>query len=261
MAKYNNGSVSFSPFQWTENVGNGLSLRLPREIIKEGIWSTLKPSSKAVYPCILKFVSKKKGLAFPSLRTLAIVSGVTEKTAGDGIKGLDELPGFEKNRYITNRGHTAYKYQIKEPPPDTDHTIWISHEFINGGNWSLLNPTAKAIFPVLKHFSWWDGREYCDLENLDSSMDYSDLSDLYPSREYDFMDADDEIICELSGITTRSLKEAYRSLSDRYFISSVKVMGRKLWKVHIKPSFIYKREYLNKHMIKRYGGTLQEKTT
>jgi hypothetical protein len=79
---------------------------------------------------------------------------------------LDKVHGFEKSRYITGRGHTAYKYYIKEPLPNNDHTIWVSYDFINGENWSHLTPTAKAIFTVLKHFSWWDGVEYCDLENM-----------------------------------------------------------------------------------------------
>ena len=80
-------------FKWTENVSNGLTLRMPRIIIEEYYWAALKPASKSVYVPLLKFVNKN-GSAFPSIRTLAIVSGVTEKTAGQGIKGLEGLPGF-----------------------------------------------------------------------------------------------------------------------------------------------------------------------
>jgi hypothetical protein len=242
---------SFGPFQWTENVDNRLSLRFPRVIIKEEIWSTLKTSSKAVYPCLLKFVNKETGSAFPCLRTLSIVSGVSEKTAGDGVRGLDGLPGFKRDRYITKRGHTAHTYNIQEPPPDNNHTIWIQHSFINGGNWSQLTPTAKAIFPVLKYFSWWDERQYLDLEKLGSSIDKFDLINLYTSRQYDFMDAEDEVICRFAGITTRSLQGAYGSLSDHHFISPLRIAGRKVWEVYISPPKFYRRDWLNKRLPKR----------
>jgi hypothetical protein len=252
-----NSSMVFNskPFRWTDNLHNGLSLRFARMLIEKETWATLKPASKAIYPCLLKFVNKGSGLAFPCLHTLAIVSGVSEKTAGEGIKGLDGLPGFMKETYITRRGHTAYKYKIQEPPPDRDHTIWISHHFINGGNWSLLTPTAKAVFPVLKHFSWWDGRYYCELENLDSSMDDLDLQCLYPDRKYDFIDAEDEIVCKFSGITKRSLQNAYESLHKHHFVSPLRVAGRRVWKTYIYPPKHYKREWLNQRIENRYGNT------
>ena len=99
---------------------------MPRVIIKDGLWKKLPKSSKSIYLPLLKFVNKKDGLAYPSLHTLAIVSEVTEKTAGLGVKGLEVLPEFTKHRYITARGHIAYRYHIIEPPPDYKHSIYIS---------------------------------------------------------------------------------------------------------------------------------------
>ena len=69
------------------------------------------------------------------------------------------------------------------------------------------------------------------------------------------MHAEDNIVCELAGITTRSLREAYRDLEEKSFISPAKIMGERIWKVHITPQFWCRRESLNENMIKRYGGT------
>ena len=238
-------------FKWTENVSNGLTLRMPRIIIEEYYWAALKPASKSVYVPLLKFVNKN-GSAFPSIRTLAIVSGVTEKTAGQGIKGLEGLPGFKKIRKVSRRGHIAYNYFIEEPPPDNKHTIWMSHSYINGGNWSMLTPTAQAVLPVLKCFSYWEIERYCKEQGMEYSP--ADLTEIYRCREYDFVDADESIICEFAGITKRSLAAAYKSLTDNYFIKPVEPDGdKKLWELEIIPLFYYTRDSLNDRTKERYG--------
>ncbi|MBT3923876.1 MAG: helix-turn-helix domain-containing protein [Nitrospina sp.] len=245
-------SNNLCSFKWTENVRNGLSFRLPRKIIDEGYWSNLSSASKAVYLPLLKFTNKQ-GAAWPSQRTLAIVSGVTEKTAGKGIKGLNGLPGFGKKQYITRRGHTANHYHIKEPAPDYDHTIWFSHDYINGGNWSQLTPAAKAVFPVLKSFAWWDLDMYCDLEDIPYTP--NDFSQMYKYRDYDFMNAEEPIICERAGISRRSLPDTYRNLVNKDFIEPLGVDGeKKIWKVFISPTQYYKRDALNQKAEKRYGS-------
>jgi hypothetical protein len=246
------GDLDFpDSFKWTENIGNGLSIRMPRRIIEEGYWSNLNSASKAVYLPLLKFVNKK-GSAWPSQRTLAIVSGITEKTAGNGVKGLNGLPGFEKKKYITRRGHTANHYFIEEPLPDYQHTIWFSHDYINGGNWSLLTPAAKAVFPVLKHFAWWEIDLYFELK--DDGYDPIDFLEIYQDRDYDFMNAEEQNICELAGINRRSLFDAYESMISNNFIELLGVdEGRKTWKVFTTPSQYYKRDWLNKKMGQRYS--------
>ncbi len=178
----------YAPFQWSENLYKDLYFRIPKIIIKESLWANLNQASKSVYVPLLKFVNKH-GFAFPSLRTLAIVSGVTEKTAGRGVKGLEGLPGFKKVRKISGRGHIAYNYAIKEPPPDGKHSIWFSHAYINGGNWSQLTPTAKAVLPVLQCFAGWDIEAYCKLEEIEYSP--IEFTEIYKDRKYDFMDVDE----------------------------------------------------------------------
>jgi len=241
---------SYALFQWSNNLNNGLSLRMPRIIIEESLWANLDQASKSVYVPLLKFVNKN-GRAFPSLRTLAIVSGVTEKTAGKGIKGLDGLPGFNKIRWISSRGHIAYKYKIDEPPPDHKHTVWISHDYINGGNWSQLTPTAQAVLPVLKFFAFWEIEWYCELEDMEYEL--IEFTDIYKNRKYDFMDADESVVYEMAGISKRSLPEAYESLAQHYLIEPLESHeDGKVWKLFTKPFHCYKRDTLNDQVKERY---------
>ena len=243
---------SFETFQWTENVDNGMTLRMPKEVIENRYWAKLPLNSKAIYPPILKHVNKERGLAFPSIRTLAILSGVTEKTAGKGVNGLNGLPGFKKVRKMSKRGHTAYHYLINEPIRDSRNTIWFSHSYINGGNWSQLTQTAKAILPVLKFFSGCDIEPYCELENIE----YIPIEhrEIYKGRKYDFMDAEEAYICELAGISKKSLPSAYDNLIKHHIIEPLGLYeGRKVWKVFVKPTQHYKRDWLNSELKKRYG--------
>ena len=252
MTKTHKLDFTISTYEWIENVGNNLFLRIPREVVEDRYWSNLTTASKAVYLPLLKFVNKN-GSAWPSQRTLAIVSGITEKTAGKGVKGLDGLPGFEKKKRITRRGHTSNYYLIKEPSPEYLQTIWFSHAYINGGNWSQLTPVAKAIFPVLKHFAWWDIDLYCGLEDLEYSP--IENSEIYRDRDYDFMNAEESIICEFAGISRRSLSDAYESLVSQDLIKFLGVDdGKRVWKVFVKPKEYYKRDWLNQESERRYSN-------
>ena len=202
---------------------------------------------------LLKFVNKKDGLAYPSLYTLAIVSEVAEKTAGLGVKGFEGLPGFTKHRYITARGHIAYRYHIIEPLPDYKHSIYISHDFINGGNWAQLSSTAKALFPVLMYFAWRYKDEYCYLEDLDPvPSNYN--GGIYKERKYDLLNAEESIICEFAGVSRKSLDSAYNSLLDHKFIDIWDThKGRIMWKIFTVPTETYPRDWLNKKTKERYG--------
>ena len=242
----------YSPFQWSDNFNNSLFSRIPREIIELGYWAKLPLNSKAIYPPILKHVNKERGLAFPSIRTLAILSGVTEKTAGKGVNGLNGLPGFKKVRKMSKRGHTAYHYLINEPIRDSRNTIWFSHSYINGGNWSQLTQTAKAFLPVLKFFAFCDIEPYCEMEGIEYTP--IEHTEIYRNRKYDFMDAEEAYICELAGISKKSLPSAYDNLIKHHIIEPLGLYeDRKVWKVFVKPTQHYNRDWLNSELKKRYG--------
>ena len=238
-------------FQWPETVDNGLFFRMRRDIIDDLLWAGLPTASQAVYPTLLTFVSRH-GLAYPSLRTLAIMSGVTEKTAGNGIRNLEGIPGFTKYLEYNRRGHPSYQYEIKEPLADSDHSIIFRHAYFDGGNWCQVSPTGKAVFPVLKHLAWWKFYEYCELEDIEFRE--MEMINVFKDRDYDFMDAAEEHICQLAGICRRSLPGAFASLTENYLTEPLETEeGAKLWKVFTVPQMYYKRDMLNEQTKNRYG--------
>ena len=236
-------------FEFKEDLRSELFIRVPRFYIEKKFWANLPSSSKAIYPIIFKH-SNADGVSFPSQLTIAILAGVTEKTVRDGLAGLEGFPEYKRTRYYTNRGHIAYKYAIT-PSSKNRRLFSVSHAFFNGGNWSLLTPTAKSIYFTLKHYSWWDWLIYSE---LDEGANLFIPENPYIYREFDFLDADCEIIAEMSGITKKSLREAYQSLIKNYFIEYIgKVDGRDTWKLFVQPSTTYKPNWLNDKLKKRYA--------
>ncbi len=226
---------------WKDNIGNGLYSRIPRKLILEKNWGKLHLSAKAIYLPLIKHVNTD-GEAWPSCETLGQLAGITRKTAENGIKYLEGFPGFKKQPYFTRRGHKSNKYTIKEPSKDPKVSIYISHDFINGGNWSQLVPVGKAIFPVLLNFAWWDKELYLELE--ETYVDERDDEEIYKTREYDIFDGDKKLICELAGISFRSLDKAILSLNEKYFLEPQQYDGKEIWKILISPSKVFTRSFL-----------------
>ena len=103
------------------------------------------------------------------------------------------------------------------------------------------------------HFAWWDKDEYSCLEDLDPGPSNFN-GEIYKERKYDFLDADESIICEFAGINPRSLDTAYNSLVDHNFIDYYDTWkGRIIWKVFNGPTETYSRDWLNKKIKERYG--------
>jgi hypothetical protein len=222
-------------FQYPDDLHENLFMKIPRRYFEEGYWAELPTSSQAIYPVILKY-SNAQGTCFPSELTISKIAGTTEKTVREGLKGLVGFPGFEKEKYMTKKGHTAYRY-IFEPVAKGVESISISHAFFNGLNWSELTPSAKAIYPVLKCFSWWDNDLYVDNEGITYKTDDDDSSvNPYFDREYDFISPDKENVAKFSGINIRSIGSAYESIHDSFFTERHEsVEGRKTWKLYVQP--------------------------
>ena len=235
---------------WKDNIGNGLYLRIPRKLILEKNWGKLHPSAKAIYLPLIKHVNTD-GEAWPCCETLGQLAGISRKTAGNGIKYLEGFPGFQKQPYFTRRGHKSYKYVIKAPSKDPTISMYISHDFINGGNWSQLKPVGKAIFPVLLNFAWWEKELYLELK--ETYVDERDDEEIYKTREYDIFDGDKKLICELAGISFRSLDKAILSLNENYFIKPQQYNGKEIWKIMIFPSIYFKPSFLIRNQEKLFS--------
>ena len=239
-------------FQFTDDLREELFIQISKYYFEKDLWGPLPQASKAVLPIILKHLNED-GTCFPSQQTIAILAGITEKTVRHGLKGLDGLPGYETEKYISRRGHIAYKYRMRAIP-EHPKSISICHGFFNGGNWSQLTPSAKAVYPVLKYFAWWDFGIYREDEEI-IEHEGEDLSGQnYPHRSYDYADPDRECVSSISGIATRSVGSAYDSLIDCHFIELHEPsMGRETWKLFVDPQMVFKPDYLNRQARERYA--------
>ena len=225
-------------------------MKIPLSYIECRAWKNLPASSKAIYPVIYKFANSS-GTAFPSELTIAIMAGVTEKTVRAGLNGLDSFPGFKRLKYITSRGHISYRYRI-EPYGSKGKTFSISHAFFNGGNWSLLTPSAKAIYPVLKNFGFWDFELYREHED---SADDALPGNPYTSRLFDFLSPNLSAVEKFSGVNLKSVKSGYQSLRKYHFIEPLGIIdGKETYKIFVQPKKTFDVEYLNTRNEKRYGA-------
>jgi hypothetical protein len=143
--------------------------------------------------------------------------------------------------------------------PSTNHrgSAFPFHKYIlEAGIWRKLRPSAKALYPVMRHFGFFDFEVYSEIEDVDYAAD-----DAFANREYDFCEADRNALIEYSGIHRNSLNPALRDLEDNFLIEPI---GDDGWKVFLrsKGNTIWKRDYLNKKVMRSYQHILScTKTT
>lgn len=235
--------------------------RFEKVIIRENIWAKLPQASKAIYP-VIGVHCNVKGVAFPSELTIAILSGCTEKTVREGQKGLMGLRGFRIERYITNRGKRAIKYRINPPPMRKGQVFFFHKAVVEGGNWLHLTPTAQALYPVLRTFSFFDYYEYMDREC--DEPDYDEECEIFKNRKYDLVNADIQVMAEFAGISIKSIPPAMESLKDNFLIEETEPVDgdySPTWKLFLIPPKYFLRDWLNQKTAKRYGKVRKEKIT
>jgi Helix-turn-helix domain len=238
------------------DVREELFIKIRRSYFEEMIWRDWPKATKATVPVIMKH-SNASGYSFPSQTRIAIYSGLTEKSVRQGLNGLQDFQDFRIKREFNRRGWMKNKYWFRPASINEKGSVFISHAFFNGGNWSLLSQSAKAIYPVLKYFCYWDYELYEEYEEVGLALFY--YNDVYKGREYDFLNADPEAIAKYSGVNKKSIFSAFQSLENHYFMEPIGVVdGRKTWKLFTQPPFTF-NTYMNKQVKEKYN--LKEKIT
>ena len=132
-------------YQFREKINYQQFFRFDKKLVENMNWALLPKSSKAVFPVIACHCNDK-GESFPSERTIAIMSGRTDKTVRDGIKGLETFPGFKFTFYVTSRGRRAKRFYINQPSTDIKGRIFPFHKcIIEGGN--VIATTIAPEYP------------------------------------------------------------------------------------------------------------------
>jgi len=233
-----------------DDIREELFIRIKGSYFQDKTWKSWPKATKAIVPVIMKH-SNASGHSFPSQTRIAIYAGITEKSVREGLNGLQNFPDFGIKRVFNRRGWMKNKYWFKPATKNEREVVFISHAFFNGGNWALLSPSAKAIYPVLKYFCYWEYDLYQEYEEIyeDPSM----YDEVYRDRKYDFLSADHEAIAEVSGVSIRSIPSAFNSLKEHYFIESIgKMEGHETWKLFTQPPYIYTK-YMNEQARKKYN--------
>ena len=230
--------------------------RFNKVLVKGRLWAKLPQASKSVYPVIVVHCNAK-GKAFPGQRTIAILSGRTEKTVGEGIKGLEEFSGFKAYK-VMGRGRWSYNYKINVTPDEKGRSFALYKCLFESGYWSQLSPCAHSLYIVMRTFAFFDGELYCLLEDLDEYEGYrvDELIEngIYQEREYDFVNADMDVLAEYAGISSDGgLHNALDSLEKNHLIEPTdSIDGWDTWKIFRKPQYYLDRDLLNDLVEKRY---------
>jgi hypothetical protein len=231
-------------YQFKETIDRIGHFWFDKKLIENKNWAALPPASKSVYPVIACY-GNEKGESFPGEQTIAILSGRTDKIVRKGIVGLEDFPGVTVFPYITRRGRRSKRYII-ERHKERGRCFPFYREVFEAGNWLHLKPSAQALYPVMRHYGYFDVHDYdTDL----SPNDFFEDSENFRAREYEFCEAEIDILAEYAGITKRSVYDAIKNLEQCKLIEKDDYGG---WKVFLHPQGWYERSYLNQKIIRKY---------
>ena len=236
------GSYNHHICQFPEEINEINFFRFDKQLIREKQWAELPLASKSIFPAICSHCNSQ-GHCHPGQQRIAILSGCTEKTVRTGLKGLRRLEGFHMTSQVSARGHNNYRYIIDFPKQEKGKMFPFYKSIIEAGNWSLLTPSAQALYPVMRQFGFWEN-ELNDKFNIHE----------YIERGYDYVDADIDILSDYAGIHESTLYKALHLLEDNNFIEDIGITeGRKTWKVFLKPDRRFEANYLNHEVSQKYN--------
>jgi hypothetical protein len=220
-----------------------------KKLIEDKNWAMLSPAAKAIFP-VIACHTNEKGEAFPGEQTIAILSGVTEKTVRSGLKGLHDFPAMKMESYITKRGRRSKIFKLSIPPKTSGRSFPFYKHLIESGLWSCLTPAAKALYPVLRSYSFFDYQTYTEIEGVEVEDD-----GVFRERMWESCEADRLVLAEFTGITRKSVYGALESLGEECLIESFsdkEVRLEKEWKVIVRTDMFYSRQHLNQRTMDRY---------
>jgi len=241
--------------------------RFDKKLIENKNWALLSPASKTIYPIIGYHRNRRTGESYPSQETIGIMAGCTEKTAREGQKGFTDFPGITSFSRVTRRGNRAIVHRFTDPPYESDRVFHFHNIVIEGGNWAELKPAAKAIYPVMRTFSYFDFQlnqehypddysyRYDDKYTASDEPDWfdnpSETLQAFTERKYEFCEADKDVLSEYSGVSMQSVYNGLRDLEDKSLIREISTDYFNGYVVYLKPPRSYKREFLNGKIQKR----------
>jgi hypothetical protein len=211
----------------------------------------LPHASKAILPVIFSFDNGGKGQSWPSEITIAALSGLSRKIVRKAITELRAFPGFSYTWKMTQRGRQSKRFNFTLPSKE-DNDIFFFHKIIlSGGNWRMLKPISKAVYPVLRTFAAWDKEEAEEEEEIIGNDD-EEIREDYSRREFEYSEAGPGMIGKHTGISRARVFDALKDLVNCFLIEH---SGNRL-RVYLTPPKYYKRDYLNEQLIASFKSEL-----
>lgn len=239
-------------FQWTPPSDNGGHFWFLKEWVENMNWAALSQSSQAVFP-VLAIHADSSGLCFPGEDRIAALSGITEKTAREGLRGLDGFPAYSGFQfYKTGKGKRGRKYQLSLPRAKVDdgQAFPFHRIIVEGGNWAQLLPSAKALYVGMRYFGYFD--EYLYHEYQDENFSFcDDEGGVFGDRKCDFCCADYIRLARYAGIHRNQVGKVINNLIEHCLAERIIDDGRELFKVYLRPPKYYKTSCLNEQLMSR----------
>jgi hypothetical protein len=224
-----------------------------KKLVADMNWAILSRPAKAIFP-VISCYADKNGIAWPGERTIAILSGYSDKAVRQGIRELEGFSGFKWSPYTTKRGKRSKKFNVKLPQENNKDCFPFHQYLLESGMWRCMQPTSKALYVTMRAYSYFDYDEYFD--ELDEAYPPDeDFNEEFANRLFDFCDADRGVLIKHSGISRRSLYTALNDITTNFLIEQLE---HNRWKVFLKPTnpdggyMIKTRSYLNKQLCKKY---------
>jgi len=199
----------------------------PRWLFTDGVYARdLTSPMKAVLPALMRYMNSD-GTCYPSITSLCRVSGVSKREAV--INALQSLRTvglieIQKERFGTSGRRNTYARTWTTPEAGKDGTGWFPfyHSVIQGGNWRKATPTAKALYPVLRHLA----KLHADDDHDDGSgtgwIGRDELHDHLQARQWDILRRSHyqnvDLLVDTAGISRRSFWSAMQSLADCHLL-------------------------------------------
>jgi hypothetical protein len=168
-----------------------------KDLIKSARWSALSPSAKAVFP-VLAIHANTSGISYPSEDTVAALSGITPKTVRNGIRGLEDFCGITWERYLTARGRYSKKIRVDLPKKNNSDCFPFFRKMLDSGKWFELSPSGKALYPVMRCFSFLEYEDCTKEESDDIGIDFF-------RRDYDKCQAEKSVMAELEALRSHPM--------------------------------------------------------
>lgn len=216
-----------------------------------GLWAELSLTAKSILPVILAHMFNES--CCPGIRQIAALSGTSKSTVTRGVEDLKTLPDFTVRKTLTRQGRFQNIYSFKRPNMNERNSWFPFHRcIIQGGNWALLSPSAKAVYLTMRYWACYD--MFSEQVSKDGSG--------FANRAHEKCDALRKVLAECAGVSTRSVSNALKDLAKHGLIQRAQEIedygeyfepADDVWCVYLRPLHTYERAWLNQQSEARLG--------